>query len=96
MRIRLPADWMVPADERVLEYLYTEGPKSPSNIARDDRVDFSRTTVNTRLLKLAAAGLVNKDEIGRGIYEISDKGEKFLTGEFDARDLPDPDTDGEI
>ena len=81
---------MVIADDRILEYLDVEGPQSPVRISRDERFDFGRQYVNRRLLKLAEAGLVDKDRIGRGVYGINDTGVKYLKGEFNARELPAP------
>lgn len=81
---------MVLLDERILEILESEGPKSPTRIARDDRIEFATTHVNRRLLKLAKAGLVDKDRIGRGVYAINDVGREYLKGEVDARELPAP------
>jgi hypothetical protein len=91
MVLRLPADWMVMADDRLLEFLKEEGPRSPTRISEDDRMTFRREYFNTRLIKLEKAGFVKKDAIGRGVYEISAQGQQYLSGSFDARDLPEPD-----
>jgi len=90
MNVRLSPSWMVLLDERILEILEVDGPKSPIRISRDERVDFATTHVNRRLLKLAEVGLVDKDTIGRGVYAINDVGREYLKGELDARDLPSP------
>nr|AGI12342.1 putative phage repressor protein [Halorubrum sp. T3] len=81
---------MVLADDRILEYLEVEGPQSPVRVSRDDRLEYERQYVNRRLLKLAEAGLVDKDRIGRGVYAINDVGREYLEGELDARELPAP------
>jgi DNA-binding PadR family transcriptional regulator len=92
MALRLSADWMVKADDRILEFLEAEGPHSPKRISEDDRMFFKKKHINMRLLKLAEVGLVEKDEIGRGIYSISESGKEYLAGNLDARDLPEPDS----
>jgi DNA-binding MarR family transcriptional regulator len=84
---------MVKADDRILEYLDVEGPHSPKRISEDSRMLFKQKHINMRLLKLLDAGLVEKDKIGRGIYSLTDEGEAYLAGEFDARDLELDDTD---
>lgn len=81
---------MVKADDRILEYLEVEGPHSPKRISEDPRMSFRTKHVNVRLLTLAEAGLVEKDEIGRGVYSITEQGRGYLSGEFDARDLEKP------
>nr|WP_199719627.1 transcriptional regulator [Halorubrum sp. Atlit-26R] len=77
-------------DDRILEILAVEGPQSPTRIVRDERIQYGRKHVNRRLLKLAEAGLVDKDRIGRGVYAINDVGREYLEGELDARELPAP------
>lgn len=79
---------MVLADERILEFLSVEGRSSPKMIADDERIPFVRQYVNRRLSALANAGFVQK--VGRGFYQLTEQGEDYLSGEFDARDLPDP------
>jgi predicted transcriptional regulator len=88
MAIRLNADWMVLADERILEFLEAEGRASPSMIADDDRIPFVRQYINRRLSKLTDSGLTQK--VGRGFYQITTTGEEYLSGETDLRDLPEP------
>lgn len=91
MTLRLSAKWMNLSDDRVLELLAQEGPHTPARIARDDRILFSRQTVNMRLLLLEKTGFVNSNTIGPGVYDIAQQGEAYLSGEFDARDLEKPD-----
>lgn len=90
MAVRLQAEWMAVTDERILEFLATDGPASPAWIAGDARIIQSRSHINLRLRKLLAAGLVEKG-MGHGIYEITDEGEAYLAGELDASELPEPD-----
>lgn len=88
MAVRLGADWMVLADERILEFLDSEGPQPPSEIAADERVRFSTQHVNKRLWKLTDAGLTRR--IGQGVYAITEQGEGYLAGELDAASLEEP------
>lgn len=86
--MRLSAKWMTLADDRILEYLDQVGPRTPSKIAADDRVRFSRTYINTRCVKLAQADLV--DNLGNGVYQINETGKEYLTGNLDALELVEP------
>lgn len=83
--MRLSADWMTIADERILEFLHEEGPRTPTRIAADSRVRFSRPHINTRCQKLTRYGLV--ETLGNGVYRITDQGEQYLEGELDASEL---------
>lgn len=87
MALRLSADWMVKADDRLLEILDAEGSSSPTRLSNDDRLGFGRAHINLRLLKLEKAGLVEKGVIARGVYSITDRGKEYLAGEFDVRTL---------
>ena len=73
---------MVGADDRILEYLSEEGPATPSTMADDDRMRFSRTHINQRCIKLADYGFLLN--LGNGVYQITGKGERYLSGELDA------------
>ena len=88
MAIRLSAEWMTKADERILEYLDAEGKAQPKMISDDERVLFEGKYINQRLYNLLEAGFVQR--VGRGVYVITEQGEDYLAGEFDARDLPEP------
>lgn len=81
--MRLSAEWMTIADDRILELLREDGPHSPSKIHKDGRVAFSRTYINQRCKKLAENGLVNN--LGNGVYSITDRGERYLAGDLDLR-----------
>ena len=89
MAIRRPAPWMQAVDERLLEYLDTEGDGTPSSIIEDGEFDFHRKTAGRRLRLLLKIGLV--DKIGRGVYRITPKGRGFLAGQEDMRDESRPD-----
>lgn len=94
MRVmRLSADWMVGADDRILEYLSENGPATPSKMAKDDRMRFSRGHINQRCIKLADNGfLIN---LGNGVYQITERAEKYLNEELDAETLEEIDKNGD-
>ena len=84
---------MTGSDDSILESLDTlpEGYLVPPqaiqlNLAREG-VDITYRTIQRRLKKLAAAGLVERIEEPRGYCRITDKGRAYLTGELDAEEL---------
>ncbi len=86
--MRQRADWMTPMDDQILELLQSAGiVLSPSIIAYN--LDVSREGVTRRLSELTSYGMVCRVE--RGKYEISEKGQQYLTGELDANELEDND-----
>lgn len=88
MGVRKPADWMQPADERLLEYLDTHGASSVSIIDDSDAVDYAYNTIAKRLRVLRAGDLVEKR--GKGTYRITPKGRSYLSGDADLRDEEKP------
>lgn len=73
----------LPIDDRILELLdSSELILSPSVIAIN--IDKSRDEVNRRLTILLDHNLVNR--VKRGYYEITDRGQGYLTGELDLTD----------
>lgn len=80
---------MTAADDRILEFVYEEGPKTPTKIANDGRVRFSRTYINTRCKKLAENGLLV--HYGNGVYQITEKGQQYLSGDFDVEKMEEVD-----
>jgi predicted transcriptional regulator len=83
--MRRSADWMVLADERILEYLAEHEAGTPKEMADSDLVRFSRSYITQRCKKLLDYGLVR--QLGNGVYLITDKGEDYLSGELDAWEL---------
>jgi len=79
--MRLMGDWMVGADDRILEFLREEGPSTPTKMYEDGRVRFSRPYINVRCQELAKYGLVNN--LGNGVYVITEEGEQYLDEELD-------------
>jgi repressor of nif and glnA expression len=83
--MRISADWMVLADERILEFLDENGPRSPTKIKEEGPIPFSRQHINNRCMKLENYGLTQN--IGNGVYTITEVGERYLKGNLDAREL---------
>ncbi|OIB58038.1 PhiH1 repressor [Natrialba sp. SSL1] len=82
-KMRQPADWMVPSDDRILELLREEGNLTPQAVE-----DFGGPVAghaSDRLPVLAQYGLVTK--ISRGLYRITDSGEAYLDEDLDANEL---------
>lgn len=74
---------MKPTDDLILELLEEEGQFPPKLIS--DKIDRHQTYVNTRCIELRDYGLLRN--IGQGIYQITEEGEKYLDGELDANEL---------
>jgi len=82
MRPRVP--WMNQTDDRILEALDESGMMlTPAVLAKN--LDYSRTWVSNRLQKLVDAGLVDNPE--RSYYEITEKGQKYLSGDLNAEEI---------
>lgn len=86
-------DWMTRADDAILEFLLNEGNRNliatPAIIEMN--IEFGISTVRGRLRTLHDAGLVEYYDSDRGAYQISEKGEQYLSGELDESDLEDYD-----
>lgn len=85
--MRYSANWMVLADDRILEFLSENGPRSPLKMHESEAIRYSRGYINSRCQKLADYGLVRN--IGNGVYQITEKGEQYLEGDLDAAELED-------
>lgn len=81
--MRLSAEWMSIADDRILEFLRDEGPYTPSKMYKDDRLLFSRSHINRRCKILSKHELL--ENLGNGVYTITSRGEEYLEGELDLR-----------
>lgn len=81
--VRKRADWMVPADDVILELLRSEGNLTPEVI--DDMGGPSPNHVINRCRQLEKYGLVEK--LGRGLYRLTDEGRAYLDEELDASEL---------
>jgi len=79
---------MVLADDRILEYLYDEERGTPSEMVKSGFVRYTSSYISQRCQKLVEHGLVQN--LGRGVYTITDRGEMYLEGKLDtAEDSPD-------
>lgn len=86
--MRYSGDWMVLADDRILEYIREEGSGRPKAMADSGYVRFSRPYVTQRCKRLVEHGLLQ--HLGNGVYVITDRGERYLDGELDtSEDAPD-------
>lgn len=79
---------MVLADDRILEYIQKEGSGRPTEMKESGYVRYSRQYISTRCKKLTKHGLL--DDLGNGVYIITERGERYLDGEIDtSEDAPD-------
>lgn len=76
-------------DERVLEYLSSHESGSPKQIREEVGIPYSDGYVAQRCQKLAENDFLSP--LGRGVYRITERGEAYLSGEFDARKLDEDD-----
>jgi Mn-dependent DtxR family transcriptional regulator len=83
--MRLSADWMVTADDRILEYLSENETGTPKRMADSGYVRFSRSYITQRCKKLLNYGLLR--HLGNGVYVITEEGKQYLKGELDAANL---------
>ena len=75
-------------DDRILEIL-NESELVLSTVVIAANLDYSRSWVSQRLSKLRDAGLVDKSN--NGLYQITDRGRAYPTGDLNADDLENPD-----
>ncbi|WP_128477994.1 MarR family transcriptional regulator [Halorussus pelagicus] len=83
--MRLSAEWMSIADDRILEFVNEHGPATPTKMYEDDRVRFSRQHINTRCQRLTEYGLLVN--LGNGVYSITEDGKRYLNGDLDAAEI---------
>ncbi|MFU8869390.1 hypothetical protein [Natronococcus sp.] len=77
------AEWMDPVDEELLRLLRDEEIFMPDQLAEE--VEPRAPHVAYRCRELAKYGLATKHAMG--MYDISDLGERYLSGEIDPNDL---------
>jgi len=82
--MRYSADWMVLADDRILEYLRENETAGSTEMHESGEVRYSQSYISERCKKLASNGLVKP--LGNGIYGVTDRGKKYLDGEIDVSD----------
>ena len=79
--MRYAGEWMSAADDRILEYLSENESGSPTKMKREGPIRYSRVQVHRRCKILAEKGLVN--DLGNGVYMITEDGEAYLEGRLD-------------
>lgn len=89
--MRYSADWMVLADDRILEYIYNNDSGTPSEMKNAGYVRFTRSYISKRCKKLVDEGFLK--HLGNGVYTITERGEKYLNGEIHAETLEEIDED---
>ena len=79
---------MVLADDRILEYIRENGSGRPKEMKDSGYVRYTRSYISQRCKKLVKHGLLQ--DLGNGVYTITERGEKYLAGEIDtSEDMPD-------
>lgn len=87
-KMRNRADWMVPSDDVILEMIEEYGNLTPRAI--EELGGPVRGHAGDRCRELYRHGLLNR--IARGLYELSDRGQRYLDGDIDNSELkPIPD-----
>lgn len=84
---------MVLADDRMLEYIRSEGSGTPTEMADSGYVRFSKQYISERAKTLVEHGLLQ--HLGNGVYVITEAGEAYLEGELDTAEIEDVDEEGE-
>jgi len=99
--MRYSGDWMVLADDRILEYIRKNDSGRPKEMADSGYVRHTRSYISQRCRKLVDYGLLQ--DLGNGVYIIAERGEQYLDGKIDTAedrpdevdpDLPEPDDNG--
>ncbi|WP_436924943.1 MarR family transcriptional regulator [Halosimplex amylolyticum] len=86
--MRYSGDWMVLADDRILEYIRRNEAAGSTEMAKSDYVRYSQSYISRRCKKLVEKGLLR--EVGNAVYMITERGERYLDGEIDtSEDAPD-------
>jgi len=83
--MRKSADWMTIWDDRILEVIREDGPKSATPLSEHKYIHIGKSGVSKRLNRMADHGLVT--ELGNGVYSITPRGERYLNGELNAGEL---------
>jgi len=90
MAERKPAKWMTQVDERILEYLHSEGWGAPAVMTRDRAFHVSEGYISDRCKMLQYVGFA--EQITDNMYDITTDGLLYLGGQIDAsnRETPTP------
>lgn len=77
--------WMSIVDESVLEYLSEHEAGTPGEIRNEAGIPYTPTYVAERCRELADRGFIRRISAAP-TYRLTERGEKYLAGEYDARD----------
>lgn len=84
--MRMPGEWMKAPDDRILEFIADRGMASPSIIAAEPHIHYSKGYIAKRCRALRDRGLLESPENVQpdsGIYDITDEGLAYLRENFD-------------
>ena len=81
--MRQRADWMKPADDRILELLRDLQGSTADEIHK--QLPYSREYISRRLTELAEYGMIEKPS--RGLYRFTEIADEYLDEELDASTL---------
>lgn len=85
------ASWMTPVDRDILEQLRNEGGAelilNPTAIAAN--IDWGSQTVREHMIVLRKQDFVEYFDENRALYQLSNRGRKWLEGELDTEELED-------
>ncbi|POG54717.1 hypothetical protein AUR65_013390 [Haloferax marisrubri] len=81
--MRQRADWMVPIDDAILEYVRDAGEVPPAVIGRN--IGSHRNYVGVRCRELTKYELLSREE--DGYYSLTSLGSRYLNEELDAGEL---------
>lgn len=84
-------------DERILEYLNENDAGSPSEIKEAGELSYHPAYIAERARKLADKDFIRRIS-AKGVYQITERGEAYLAGEYDAsvHDDEKEETDGGV
>lgn len=91
MEGRKSAFWMKQLDDRILEYLHSNGLATPDMLARERGFSASEGHIGERCRMLQYAGLVVP--LHGDMYELTIDGILYLKGKIDAEHRPWPTVD---
>lgn len=83
--MRERADWMVPVDDAILEYVRDAGEVPPAVIGRN--IDTHRNYAGERCRVLTEHGLL--EAVGDGYYSLTELGRRYLDEELSSGELDD-------
>lgn len=82
-------EWMQPSDNYILEWFSRAGKQTPHTVGLN--IAYSYETASHRCPTLADHGLLDRVEDERGVYELSELGQRYLDGELSPEDLREDD-----